>query len=178
MNRSAFLFRLAFALIGVLMLTQSAPAAPTPYATSTAAWTLSYCHDGDTCAFTKNGKKKFVRFFGVDAPEIDQPFGEEAQKFSESQLRGKNVEVSCIGTSYDRSTCALTVGGKDIEAALVRKGLAMDSPRYSKGQYAKDQEYAQSKKLGMWSEPDKVISPFCWRWPDKEVCQKDRIFQP
>lgn len=177
MERTAFVFRLALAIMGVLMLTQSAPAA-TDLAAPGSAWTLSYCHDGDTCAFTKNRQKKFVRFLGVDAPEIDQPFGAEAQQFSESQLRGKDVDVTCMGTSYDRSTCSLTVGGKDIESALVRKGLAMDSPRYSKGHYAKDQEYARSKKLGMWSEPDKVISPFCWRWPDKDICQKDKTFQP
>lgn len=148
------------------------------FSQSASAWILSYCHDGDTCAFKMNGKTKYVRFLGVDAPEIDQPFGVEAQKFSESLLKNKEVGIKCDGTSYYRSTCSLDVNGKDIESALVKRGLAMDSPRYSGGHYAKEQQYAQNKKLGMWSQPESVISPFCWRWPDKPICQKDKTFQP
>lgn len=141
------------------------------------AWTLKSCHDGDTCSFESQGQTKFVRFVGIDAPEIDQPFGKDAQALTESLLKGKEVVIRCTGTSYYRATCSLKVKKDDVEDEIVKRGLAMDSPRYSKGKYAASQEYAKANRLGMWSD-DTISSPFCWRWKDNKTCQQNKLFQP
>lgn len=141
------------------------------------AWTLKSCHDGDTCSFESNGKTKYVRFIGIDAPEIDQSFGADAQEFTESLLKNKNVTLQCTGTSYYRSTCSLTFKGEDMEEEIVKRGLAMESPRYSKGKYAKSQDFAKQNRLGMWADPE-ISSPFCWRWKENKTCKKDKLFQP
>ena len=141
------------------------------------AWTLKSCHDGDTCSFESQGQTKFVRFVGIDAPEIDQPFGKDAQVLTESLLKDKEVVIKCSGTSYYRATCSLKVKNGDVEDDIVKRGLAMDSPRYSGGKYAKSQAFAKANRLGMWSD-DSISSPFCWRWKDNKTCKKDKLFQP
>jgi micrococcal nuclease len=141
------------------------------------AWTLKSCHDGDTCSFVNQGETKYVRFVGIDAPEIDQPFGTDAQEFTESLLKNKEVFIKCTGTSYYRATCSLAVKGDDVEDQIVKRGLAMDSPRYSGGKYAKSQEFAKQNRLGMWADPT-ISSPFCWRWKENKTCKKDKLFQP
>lgn len=141
------------------------------------AWTLKSCHDGDTCSFESNGKTKYVRFIGIDAPEIDQPFGTDAQELTESLLRNKDVTLKCTGTSYYRSTCSLTVKSEDIEEEIVKRGFAMESVRYSKGKYSAAQDFAKQNRLGMWADPN-ISSPFCWRWKENKTCKKDKLFQP
>jgi endonuclease YncB( thermonuclease family) len=44
-----------------------------------------------------------------------------------------------------------TVGGKDIADWLLRNGLALDWPQYSKGGYAAAQAEAKREQRGMWS---------------------------
>jgi len=51
---------------------------------------------------------------------------------------------------------------------MVRNGYAFDWPYYSKGKFAKDQEYARMNKLGLWSM--KFVYP--WDWRDKIRKQK------
>ena len=141
------------------------------------AWTLRSCHDGDTCSFESQGKVKYVRFVGIDAPEIDQPFGTDARELTDSLLKGQDVTLVCTGTSYYRSTCSLTVKGEDIEEEIVKRGLAMESRRYSGGKYAKSQDFAKQNRLGMWADPN-LSSPFCWRWKENKTCKKDNLFEP
>jgi endonuclease YncB( thermonuclease family) len=42
------------------------------------AWpaTAEACHDGDTCTVIRDGGQRVtIRLHGVDAPELDQPYG-------------------------------------------------------------------------------------------------------
>jgi endonuclease YncB( thermonuclease family) len=141
------------------------------------AWTLIGCHDGDTCTITDHKITKNIRFFGIDAPESDQPYGTDAKLYVESLLKNHDIEIKCAGSSYNRPTCAILVNKQDVQAALVKKGLAMDYPRFSRGRYTKLQEYAKQNRLGMWADAN-ITSPFCWRWSDHSACKKDKLYQP
>ncbi len=119
--------------------------------------------DGDTIKL--DGKK--IRFSGIDAPEsyykgkiqtcIKNDTNVDCGKLSKNfliELIGNN-EIKCkletTPDQYDRSLGECFVNGKSISRSLVRNGYAFDYPKYSKKKFHKDQEYAKSRKLGLWS---------------------------
>ena len=48
---------------------------------SASAWETSVdkVHDGDTIEVTRKGREVDIRFYGIDCPESDQPYGIEAK---------------------------------------------------------------------------------------------------
>ena len=46
---------------------------------------------------------------------------------------------------------------------LVKNGYAFDYPKYSKGKYSKEQEYAKINKLGIWN----MKFEFPWEFRDR-----------
>jgi len=89
--------------------------------------------DGDT--ITVRGTR--VRLNGVDAPEMDEPYGRQSRAAMIDIAYGQTVECQLTGVSYDRrvGTCYLTSTGEDVGALLIGQGLALDCPRYSGGRY-------------------------------------------
>jgi endonuclease YncB( thermonuclease family) len=93
----------------------------------------AYIIDGDTIRI---GKTK-VRLAGIDAPELDQPYGQKSKWAMVRICKGQSIRVELTGeTSYDRlvGTCYLP-DGRDIGAELIKEGLAIDGGYYSKGKY-------------------------------------------
>lgn len=89
--------------------------------------------DGDTIDI--GGTR--IRLAGIDAPEMDHPYGKEA-KFALIRLcQGEQVRAVFSGDlSHDRTvaTCYLP-DGRDLSAEMVKAGLAIDWPKFSKGRY-------------------------------------------
>ncbi|MCB6177660.1 thermonuclease family protein [Rhodobacter sp. Har01] len=93
------------------------------------AWVI----DGDTLDI--GGKR--IRLAGIDAPELDHPYGRNAKSALIRLCQGHQVSAVFHGeSSYDRSmaTCTLP-DGRDLSAEMVRAGMAIDWPRYSGGKY-------------------------------------------
>ena len=89
--------------------------------------------DGDTIVV----KRQKVRLAGVNAPELDQAWGQKSKWEMVKILKGKVVKVVPNGeTSYDRivATCFID-GDKDIGAELISRGLARDIPAFTGGKY-------------------------------------------
>lgn len=89
--------------------------------------------DGDTIVINKTQ----IRLFGIDAPEIDHPFGQKAKWAMVKLCNGHRVEA--VVTEVDRygrtvAYCSLP-DGRDLSAELVKMGLAIDWPKYSGGKY-------------------------------------------
>ena len=119
--------------------------------------------DGDTIKI--DGEK--IRFSGIDAPESyykgkEQTCLRENEKISCGKLskdfliqKIDNQKVTCEIESkpdrYKRKLGECFVNKKSLSRILVKNGYAFDYPQYSKGKYAKDQEYAKNNKLGLWS---------------------------
>jgi endonuclease YncB( thermonuclease family) len=101
--------------------------------------------DGDTIVIS--GTR--IRIAGIDAPELDQPYGKNA-KFALIRLcKGKTVTaILQDDVSYDRivAKCYLP-DGTDIAAELVRQGLALDWPKFSGGAYRHLEPPDARKKL-------------------------------
>lgn len=94
------------------------------------------CHviDGDTILIS--GTK--IRLAGIDAPELDHPWGRKSKYALISMCKGQVVTAQLRDElSYDRivAKCVLP-DGTDVAAELVKMGLALDWPKFSGGAYS------------------------------------------
>ena len=94
----------------------------------------AYIVDGDT---VKLGNTQ-IRLFGIDAPELDHPYGIKAKWALHKLCKG--CEITAVITDIDHygrtvAACYLP-DGKDLSAEMVKLGLALDWPKFSKGIYA------------------------------------------
>ena len=101
--------------------------------------------DGDTIVINKTQ----IRLFGIDAPEIDHPYGQKAKWALVSLCKGHTVrtEVTDVDT-YGRTVgkCLLP-DGRDLSAEMVKMGLALDWPKFSGGIYHSMETGDARKKL-------------------------------
>ena len=89
--------------------------------------------DGDTIEVGKVP----IRLNGVSAPELGEPLGLKSKEFMIGLVMGKQLRCELSGKkTYDRFVGTCYLGEQDIGATVIAKGLALDCPRYSKGQYA------------------------------------------
>src|SRR6185312_14746632 len=99
--------------------------------------------DGDTLEI--HGTR--IRLWGIDAPESSQLCrGADSNLYRCGASAANDLDtfiarrpVSCIPISedqYGRSVATCSVGGADLGEWLVRNGLALDWPQYSRGRYA------------------------------------------
>ena len=113
-------------------------------------------HDGDTL---RCGPDR-VRLFGVDAPEVRrgktpaEPLAYEARDELVRLTRGR---VGCRVVDHDRYGRSVarcwSDASPDINAALIRSGLATEYRRYSKGAYATAEDEARRAGRGAWKRP-------------------------
>jgi endonuclease YncB( thermonuclease family) len=83
--------------------------------------------DGDTVELTPLGQTRpiRIRFQGVDAPEVGEPFSREAQAFVRMLLLNQHVTVDGKDIDrYGRLVARVGAGGKDASLELVKAGLA------------------------------------------------------
>lgn len=117
------------------------------------ACTAPKVHDGDTL---RCGADR-VRLFGVDAPEVRrgqtpaEPFAYDARDELVRLTRGR---VGCRVLDRDRygrfvARC-WSDASPDLNAALIRSGLATEYRRYSKGAYAEAEAKARTEGRGQW----------------------------
>ncbi|ASM73398.1 MULTISPECIES: thermonuclease family protein [Roseobacteraceae] len=108
-------------------------APPPPVPASRQLKGRAYVIDGDTIAI----ERIKIRLAGIDAPELDQPWGQKSKWAMVRLCKGQTIRVELTGeTSYDRlvGTCYLP-DGRDIGAEIIKQGLALDGGHYSKGKY-------------------------------------------
>jgi endonuclease YncB( thermonuclease family) len=78
-----------------------------------------------------------LRLAGIDAPELDHPWGQQSKWALVHLCKGQTVTARIKPeVSYDRmvAECFLP-DGRDLGAELVRSGLALDWPKFSGGKY-------------------------------------------
>ena len=89
--------------------------------------------DGDTIVINNIR----LRLAGIDAPELDHPWGQQSKWALVQLCKGQTVTARIKPElSYDRrvAECFLP-DGRDLAAELVRSGLALDWPKFSGGKY-------------------------------------------
>ena len=104
-----------------------------------------YVIDGDTIVIS--GTK--IRIAGIDAPELEDPWGKKSKFTLIEMCKGKVITAEIKDeVSYDRivAECYLP-DGTDVAAELVRQGLAIDWARFSGGKYRHLEPDGIRKKL-------------------------------
>ena len=92
-----------------------------------------YVIDGDTIVIDLI----HIRLEGIDAPELDQPYGKVSKWALHKLCKDQVVTAQINGElSHNRvvATCFLP-DGRDLAAELVRQGLALDWAAFSGGKY-------------------------------------------
>ena len=107
------------------------------------------CHviDGDTIHI---GKHK-IRLAGVNAPELDEPYGQKAKWAMVALCKGQTITAYPTGeTSYQRivAKCFLD-DGRDLAAEMVKQELALDIPHFPDADY-KHLESPNSRRKLRW----------------------------
>ena len=94
----------------------------------------AYVTDGDTIVINKTQ----IRLFGVDAPELDHPYGQKAKWAMVKLCKGQIVRAEVTDTDVHGRTVARCYlqDGRDLSAEMVKQGLAIDWAKFSGGVYS------------------------------------------
>jgi endonuclease YncB( thermonuclease family) len=118
--------------------------------------------DGDT-VYMRDGTK--VRLHGIDTPERDQPYGQQATR-NLDELIGSTVYVVEKGTDrYGRLVGTLNNSdGTNVNLEMVCNGSAWWYHRYAKNNraMANCEVKAKDAGLGLWAS-ENPIAPWDWR---------------
>jgi endonuclease YncB( thermonuclease family) len=105
----------------------------------------AYVTDGDTIRI----KNTQVRLFGIDAPELNHPYGKNAKWALHKLCKGHIIRAEITEKDeYGRTVahCYLS-DGRDLSAEMVKQGLAIDWPKFSNGKYRNLETSDARKKL-------------------------------
>ena len=108
--------------------------------------------DGDSLSL---GKER-MRLYGIDAPELSQTCERAGSAWTCGQQAKRTLQAlvaptdtQCSGTGRDRFDRLLVVchaGGVDLNAEMVRRGMAV-----SYGAYGDEEAWAKAEKAGLWA---------------------------
>lgn len=122
--------------------------------------------DGDTIEISHNGISDKVRLYGIDCPEIDQPYGELAWYRTSELALNKDVSIEEIGRDQDKRLVGVVIlpGKRNLNQLLVAEGLAWwyreCAPKST--ELPKLESAAQNKRIGLWADSD-AVPPWSFR---------------
>lgn len=123
--------------------------------------------DGDTLILrVEGGERMGIRLAGIDAPELDQPYGARAKQALTTLARDRTARVEVVDRDeYGRLVGTVQVGGRNVNAALVEQGAAWVYRRYNRDpQLLVLEDRARSARRGLWGLPiQQRIPPWDWR---------------
>ena len=126
--------------------------------------TVSKIIDGDTFELSDG---RTVRLIGVDTPEIDMPFYDEAAAFTESVLIGREIDFEfdkVNSDKYGRLLLYAFVDSNFVNETIIRNGLGIVYLFESDLKYAdaliESQKRARTARLGIWSLPDPALEDY------------------
>ncbi|MBW4518130.1 MAG: thermonuclease family protein [Scytolyngbya sp. HA4215-MV1] len=142
-------------------------------------WQVVRVSDGDTIVVQAGGRQDKIRFCGIDAPELEQPLGKEAQQSLQRLIQAGGNQVMVTPTERDREgrlvgevfVAAPTAQQPELEkflnAEMVRLGMAYHYAKFSDGCLNRDEmvageQEAQQQRRGVWGESN-AVKPWDWR---------------
>jgi len=121
--------------------------------------------NGDTIIVFDTNKRQYeIRLDGIDAPELDQAYGDRAKKSLSDLVFGKTVTVT--SSKVDRSgrvVGKVTRDDKDIGLMQIERGMAWFYRQYANGMsrddaqgYEQAEAVARDKRRGLWASPGPI----------------------
>jgi len=143
-------------------------------------------YDGDTVTFTVESNDtelnksrgieptKFrARFYGIDAPELNQEFGKQARDYLSNLILNKVVQLESVNIDnyennvdiYGRYIVKVYYNSEYINLKLVEKGFAWSYVKYNHNDPVLNEaeRQAKSNSLGLWNTNVPPIKPEDWR---------------
>ena len=127
--------------------------------------------DGDTLTILDNDRKQYkIRLVGIDAPEKNQPYGQQSKRALSKMAFGRAVTVywkKC--DKYGRIVGKIAVNNQDINLEQLNSGMAWWYRQYAHEQTVVDrtlyevaEDSAKKKRIGLWRD-DNPTPPSAWR---------------
>lgn len=134
---------------------------------------------GDVITIFNLNRPVRVRLLGVDAPEMDQAFGDVAKKHLFDLIHDKGVVVEYSGIAADGSVAGrVLLNDMDIGAQMIRDGAAWFDPNNLSRLSATDRELyqhseqaARSERRGLWQ----AVNPLApWEFVKAQALRMDQ----
>ncbi len=117
--------------------------------------------DGDTITILlpdqKNQEK--IRFWGIDAPESPQDFGQRAKQFLADLIHKKIVQVEANGRDqYGRIVGIVYLGKLNVNLTMVKNGYAWHYVAFAKNdrELAEAEALARRERRGLWKQNNPI----------------------
>jgi len=135
--------------------------------------------DGDSIIIDSGGNEVNVRLAGIDAPELAQPYGEEAKDALAALVNARDVHLELIsGDAYRRIIAHVSVDGRDVAGELVVQGFAWVRRAYNPTpELIRLEVSSRSAGRGLWSDA-KPIPPWIWRKSRKKPTSAESLQTP
>ncbi|MEM6588139.1 MAG: thermonuclease family protein [Pseudomonadota bacterium] len=131
----------------------------------------AYVIDGDSLVIQKTQ----IRLFGVDAPELNHPFGQKAKWTLVGLCKGQTITAKVTDVDGHGRTVARCYleDGRDISAEMVKAGLAIDWPKFSDGHYKHMEVPGARKKMWLANARQKGRMYLWERYENKQRASKE-----
>jgi endonuclease YncB( thermonuclease family) len=120
--------------------------------------------DGDTIIVVRNKTRLTVMLPGIEAPELDQPFGLDAKKLTTRLVKGRIVTIETFAATNPLVGSVRFDKNRTLAMELIMAGLAWTKSMDKFSPFSQAQEEAKRAKLGLWSDEEmEPIPPWEWR---------------
>lgn len=135
-------------------------------------------NSGDVITIFNLNRPVRVRLLGVDAPEMDQAFGDVAKKHLVDLIHDKVVVVEYSGIAADASLAGrVLLNETDIGAQMIRDGVAWFDPNnlsrlsaIDREIYQQSEHAARSERRGLWQAANPMAP---WEFVKAQALQKN-----
>lgn len=135
-------------------------------------------NSGDVITIFNLNRPVRVKLMGVDAPEMNQAFGDIAKKHLSDLVLEKSVLVEYAGIAADSSlTGRVLLNDADIGAQMIRDGAAWFEPKTgyrltptNREVYQQSELAARNEKRGLWQEENPVAP---WEFVKAEAMRRN-----
>ena len=130
--------------------------------------------DGDSLVLDVRGSQYQVELAGIDAPELNQPWGHAAASRLRQEIGGAFVVVDTQAADGPGVVGTILFRQRDLGLQLIGDGLAWSLfradedatyPTDAPHPYAIAEQQARAARRGLWSD-DAPVPP--WQWPQGE----------
>jgi len=123
--------------------------------------------DGDTITVLHSGAEERIRLYGIDTPEKNQEYGQQAKALTSALIAGRNIDVKTVTVDqYGRTVGLVTIDGQSLNELIVQNGYAWVYKQYCTKRICHDwkklEKEARQQKKGLWAGSD-IVPPWEWR---------------
>ena len=137
-------------------------------------------NSGDVITIFNLNRPVRIKLLGVDAPEMNQAFGDVAKKHLSDLVFDKAVLVEYSGIAADRSLSGrVLLNNADIGAQMIRDGVAWFDPSggmrlqpTDRDVYQQSEQAARSERRGLW-QAENPMAP--WEFAQAEALRMNPV---